>query len=85
MKLQAMAVYDEKASLFGHPFFSVTVGQGVRVFTDYVRDPQSSIHKHPEDFKLYCIGQYDDEAGELVAEMPPRFIVTAQEVASRGN
>lgn len=65
MKLFAFAIFDNKADSFNTPFFYAARGQAVRAFADLANDPQSTVSKHPEDFKLVCIGEYNDATGKL--------------------
>lgn len=67
MKLLAFAVHDSKAELFSRPFFAVAAGAAVRSFEDAVNDGKSEYGAHPADYTLFCIGDYDDGTGVLVA------------------
>lgn len=53
-------IYDSKAELYLAPFFMKTKGEALRAFTDTLSDPQSQIAKHPQDFTLFELGEYDD-------------------------
>lgn len=68
MKRKIVAVLDAAASTFGTPFFVVSTGQAVRSFKDEINRPaeDNPLNRHPEDFTLYCLGEYDDETGEIV-------------------
>lgn len=70
MKLLAFAVLDEKTEAFLPPFFVVAPGQAVRLFTDGCQDRESPLGKHPGDYKLYRVGSFDDNSGEVVGELP---------------
>lgn len=63
----AVAVYDEALAAFMRPFFMQTIAQAVRSFHDEVKRPDGNdpMHKHPEDYKLYCLGEWDEETGEF--------------------
>lgn len=66
MITRAFSIYDSKAQCFNVPFFQPTVPSAVRMFSDLANDPQSMVFKHPGDFVLYEIGEYDDSVGKLV-------------------
>lgn len=70
MTLQAFAVFDEKAGVFAHPFFALAVGQALRTFQDWCRDPNTPLSRHPADYKLYRIGRFEDTSGEFSPEAP---------------
>lgn len=65
MKLKVFSVYDEKAESFGQPFFFAARGMAVRAFIDLANDGRSTVSKHPVDFHLYEIGEYDDSTGRF--------------------
>lgn len=77
MILKVFSVFDEKAQVFGQPFFLPHNGIALRSFSDLVQDSQTSINRHPEDFKLYLIGSYDDNSGSLNPVAQPEFLANA--------
>lgn len=77
MRLKAFSVFDEKAGAFMPPFFSTAVGQAVRSFGDGVRREDSPLSRHPEDYRLYLVGEFDDEKGQLVALDGPCQLVSS--------
>lgn len=69
-----LAVYDEKALSYGNPMFVVNEGVAVRSFCDAAADPKSYIAAHPGDYKLYKIGTYEENTGEL-RNLAPKVLV----------
>lgn len=67
---KAFAVYDSKSLLYGSPMFINSTGAAVRSFSDVANNPDSLVCKHPTDFVLFQIGEYDDEKGVLTALVP---------------
>lgn len=67
MILKVYSIFDVKADVFNAPFFTGTHGLAIRNFKDVANDKATSIGKYPADFKLVCIGSYDDSRGLLVA------------------
>lgn len=65
MKTKVFSIYDSKAQMFNLPFFMVTTPAALRSFSDLVNDPQTMINKHPGDFVLYEIGEYDDSTAKM--------------------
>lgn len=59
------AVKDRAINAFGQPFFEHTRGSAIRAFRDAVNqaDANNQFNKHPEDFDLYQIGEYDENTG----------------------
>lgn len=66
MKSKVFTIYDSKMEAYMNPFLMATKGQALRAFTDNVNDPQSQLNRHPEDFTLFEIGEYDDHTGEYI-------------------
>lgn len=88
MMLQIYSVYDAKACFFGQPFFDQNPASAIRNFSDAVNDgsnPHNMWHKHPEDYSLFCIGDFDNQNGELIPILPPRSLVTASALRSLKN
>jgi len=56
-------IYDIKANAYLTPFFLPTDGMATRTFADCANDPQHQFGKHPEDYILWKIGNYDDAIG----------------------
>jgi len=74
MKLLGFAIFDEKGAVYSTPFFMAHRGLAIRTFNDLVTDANSKISKHPEDYKLYVIGDYDDVSGVLTSLPQPEFL-----------
>lgn len=67
MVTKMFSVYDSKAAVFSVPFFMPSIGLAIRSFTDLSNDPGTMVFKHPEDFSLFVVGEFDDEKGTAVA------------------
>lgn len=65
MMQKIFTVYDSKLEAYMQPFFMSSKGQAIRAFTDTVNDPSTQFNKHPEDFTLFEIGEYDDQSGKV--------------------
>lgn len=70
MRYLACAVRDVKVEAYLRPFWTHTPASAVRDFTDAVNDPNSPLSKHPSDFELFVVGDYDDSTGELFPRTP---------------
>lgn len=60
MILRAYSIYDIKALQYHPPFFQLTDQAAIRSVRDLVNDLGSTVGRHPSDFKLFCVGTYDD-------------------------
>lgn len=78
MILKAFSIYDSKACFFGNPFFAQKEEQAIRDFGDAVNsnEPNNGFARHPEDYSLFYIGDFDNENGEF-SKIIPRNLITA--------
>jgi len=81
MKTKMFSVFDVKATAYGTPFFMPTIGMAIRAFTDVAADPQTQINKHPEDYVLYELGEFDDCDGSVAMNIPPKSFGAASNYA----
>lgn len=72
MIIKAYTVYDSATEAHMRPFFALTDGEAIRSFSDAVNDPQSAFSKHPADFTLFSIGEYDDNLATFSNNDAPR-------------
>lgn len=77
MKLIVLSVRDRAADCFGQPMFVVSLGGAIRSFGDEInrKDVNNQLSKHPEDFDLYQIGEFDDNSAELIPCKPRQVAV----------
>lgn len=61
----AYSVYDNKVGTFSQPFFAVHVQVAVRSIIAVAHDLDTTIGRHPADYALYQVGEFDDQTGEL--------------------
>lgn len=68
--LRMFCVHDVKAEAFAKPFAVPTRGIAIRAFADQVNNPDSDLHKHPEDYTLFQIGEFDESTGMIQPQAP---------------
>lgn len=83
MELKIFSVFDEKGQVYRTPFYLVHKGEAMRSFGDLVNDPKTIINKHPEDYKLYFLGVFDDVSGAFLGKNTPEFIANASDFLIR--
>ena len=72
---QVFSIYDEKGGFFGKLWLMNKKGQAIRAFSDLVNDDrEGQIKKHPDDYKLYKLGVYDDNSGKIESTPQPEYI-----------
>lgn len=65
MIYQVFAVRDAKAAAYALPFFLPRMEVAIRSFRDAVKDPKHDMSRHPEDYSLWCLGEFDDNTGAM--------------------
>jgi hypothetical protein len=81
MILFVVSVKDRAADVFNRPFFVPHRNVAIRDFTDEVNRvaADNQLNKHPDDFDLYLLGEFDDSAGSLINNQP-QVLVRAKDV-----
>ena len=84
MKQIVVAVRDSAVLAFSRPFFVPANGAAVRSFSDEVNRQagDNPMWGHPDDFELWRLATFDDEAGLFVQE-DPTCICRGKDVAVR--
>lgn len=77
MQKGIFAIFDDKAAVFATPFFSPNEFVATRDLSSAVNDPMTSLFKHPADFSLYHLGDFDDASGAISSFDKPVHICTA--------
>ena len=79
MVLIVCSVLDVKAKAFLQPFFVANSSMAIRSFGDAVNNakPDNNFYQHPEHFRLYQLGTFDDETGLHTLLDAPEFVVDA--------
>lgn len=83
MILFVVSVKDRAADVFNRPFFVPHRNVAIRDFTDEVNRSaaDNQLNKHPDDFDLYLLGEFDDSKGEFV-KADVQVLVRAKDVIS---
>lgn len=63
--MKMMAIYDKALGAYMQPWFAQSTGQAQRMFTDEINRPDGDMHKHPEDYNLYYLGDWNNETGMI--------------------
>lgn len=83
-RLLVCSVFDVKVGAYAAPFFVRTRGEAVRSFMDACEDDKLPFRRHPEDYDLYCLGDFDEVSGLLTALAPCERLIRAVEIVSAG-
>lgn len=78
-------IYDSKAETYSKPFHMLNDSLALRSCTDLANDPNSELNRHPEDFTLFLIGEWDDNSCEFEIRESPKSILRFHELATVTN
>lgn len=67
------------------PFAFPTVRDAKEALRDLASDEKTSIGRHPHDFRLVCIGDYDPREGVLIPAHQAENICWANELLTNGE
>lgn len=65
MILKVFSVFDSAVGAYMQPMFLHSRGQAIRSFNDAILDPSTNAGKHPDDFTLFYLGEFDDQTGKF--------------------
>lgn len=74
MLLVAYTLFDEVAEVHYPPIFCKNENEARRLFVDCCNDPKTIAGEHPEDYRLYRIGVFNDNTG-MFEPVEPQLIV----------
>ncbi len=65
MKHKMFVIYDSAANAYMQPWFLTQEGMALRAFSDCVNDKEHNFGRHPEDYTLFNIGEFDDATAKV--------------------
>lgn len=84
MKIRVYGFYDKAASTYVGDTAALVLFKhdavAMRQFGDLCRHENSIFAKHPDDFQLHGLGEFDTESGELVTWVTPVVLASAAQV-----
>lgn len=84
MQLKMYTIFDTAADVFMRPFFSQADGAAIREFGDLAVAADHPIGQHPEHYQLWKIGEFFDNTGEVVPQVP-EILAHAHELARKAQ
>ncbi len=84
MNHKIFSVYDSAAELYQRPFVAHNTKTAVRAFKDISVAADSEYAKHPHDYTLMELGEFNDASGEI-KPTTPRKVITALEAQASGR
>lgn len=81
MKMQVFSILDKAVGAYLQPFFCRAKGEALRSFIDAVGDEKGDFCKHPDDYVLFWVSEFDTESGIFLA-MEPQRLLSAREAVT---
>ena len=70
------AVFDRKAEIYSQPFLEIKDGTAIRAIQDIViNNKDHAFAKHPSDFSLHRLGEFDENTGVITGQTKPDKII----------
>lgn len=73
------SLFDEKSGIYANPVYLTTDGEALRVLSDLLEDPKSTVSRHSSDYKLYFVGTFDAISGNFKGLPEPKFLANASD------
>lgn len=68
------SIFDDKAQVFNLPFYCSNDAMAIRAFADAINNSGRLESRFPEDFHLYCLGEFNDDKGVFECGNTPVFL-----------
>ena len=78
--MKLYSVCDTKVGVFDKPFTMRNRNEALRGWMEVVNDKQTQFNKHPEDFCLFELGDYDQDKGIISPYPGPQSVASAIDV-----
>lgn len=66
MKLLCFSLFDTKVGTYGAPFFMNHPAAALRAVVDLASDTQTTVGRHPADYQVHQLAEWDDGSGEFI-------------------
>jgi len=83
MVKQVYSFHDSKVCVYHAPMVLLNDGEARRLAADCAADSQTPMSRHPADFRLVRIGEYDDNSGKIVPLAVPEFVCDLSEFVKK--
>lgn len=81
MKSNLYTIYDSKSLVYSSPIAIINDATAMRAFENEVTNADSLKSQNPQDYTLFCCGEWDDERG-WIEPHSPRSLANGLEVYS---
>lgn len=85
MIVKCYAVYDAKINDYHLAIFDIKDEGAMRQFADAVNSKETKWNKHPEDYSLWFVGEFDTTKGELKQFLPANLVNAVAAMSLKPN
>jgi len=65
------SIYDVKTNIYMPPMYYHNAGHAMRNVSDQCKSNATTVSNHPEDFRLFELGEFNDETAEINIHQTP--------------
>lgn len=69
------SIYDKKGCFHVNQFFAKNDAEAVRVIGRMANDSRSDLALYPDEFSLFCVGEFNSDNGSISPITPIKFVV----------
>lgn len=81
MKFILVSLKDTTVDRYQGVSTARATGEAIRNLQDAINDPRNeTIYKHPDDFTLYQVGDFDDVTGVITPYDPPLQLINGKQL-----
>jgi hypothetical protein len=80
MKKSLFSMRDIKTGQYEFPFPAHTPDEAIRMVYNTAQDSNTMIARHPEDFTLANVGEFDTESGVVEALTAPEHVANVADI-----
>lgn len=77
--LLVYGIFDSKVNAYVDQFFQRTRGEALRSWTTIASDPKHPVSKHPHDYMLFELGEFDNLTGTFKNHQSPQQLGMASQ------
>lgn len=76
--IKLYTVLDKQSKTTNQPFPMQTNRDAIEGLRQVVQDENTTISKHPDDFDLYYLGEYDEREMQFIISSPEKVISASE-------
>lgn len=78
MQMHIFAIRDRALGAYMQPWVAQTPGLATRMFQDELGNKEGQMFRHPDDYDLYHIGEFNQDTGVLVPKTSAQLLASGK-------